>query len=307
MAADVRADTIYMAKLQEQSERYEGLNSFPPDPLISFLLSLALLTSLSHFFILEMAQSMKAVAKLDSEFSAEERNLFSVAYKNVIGTRRAAWRIISAIEQKEEGRQDQVKVQRIKAYRAQIEKELTDICSDIFDLIDNHLIPSATSGESKVFFYKMFDCFPSLCFKLLIFPLSFPSSTPTIFRKGDYCRYMAEYTTDAARKEAADKSLAAYQSASGIASSDLPSTDPIRLGLALNFSVFHYEILNQPDQACQMAKQAFDDAIAQLDTLTEDSYKDTTLIMQLIRDNLTLWTTDQPGQEGGEAAAEGAN
>ncbi|KAL6755413.1 tyrosine 3-monooxygenase [Haematococcus lacustris] len=71
-----------------------------------------------------------------------------------------------------------------------------------------------------------------------------------------------------------------------------PSTNPIRLGLALNFSVFYYEVLNQPDQACSLAKQAFDEAISDLDTLGEDSYKDSALIMQLLRDNLTLWTSE---------------
>lgn len=86
--------------------------------------------------------------------------------------------------------------------------------------------------------------------------------------------------------------MVAYKAASEIATTDLPPTHPIRLGLALNFSVFYYEILNSPERACRLAKTAFDDAIAELDTLSEDSYKDSTLIMQLLRDNLTLWASD---------------
>jgi 14-3-3 protein epsilon len=67
--------------------------------------------------------------------------------------------------------------------------------------------------------------------------------------------------------------------------------------LALNFSVFYYEILNSPDRACHLAKQAFDDAIAELDSLSEESYRDSTLIMQLLRDNLTLWTSSDSGEQ----------
>merc|ERR1739843_55398 len=106
-----------------------------------------------------------------------------------------------------------------------------------------------------------------------------------------------------AKSAVIEDSQKAYQDAFEISKSKLAPTHPIRLGLALNFSVFHYEILNSPDKACQLAKQAFDDAIAELDTLSEDSYKDSTLIMQLLRDNLTLWTSDAAaeGEEGGDA------
>jgi 14-3-3 protein epsilon len=250
-----REDSVYLAKLAEQAERYE-----------------------------EMVENMKAVTSLGEELTVEERNLLSVAYKNVIGARRASWRIVSSIEQKEESKGNDVQVGLIKEYRQKIEAELAKICEDILEVLSKHLIPSAQSGESKVFYYKM---------------------------KGDYHRYLAEFSTGDKRKESADKSLESYQSASEIANVELPPTHPIRLGLALNFSVFYYEILNSPDHACHLAKLAFDDAIAELDTLSEESYKDSTLIMQLLKDNLTLWTGDMteaaPEDSSNAAAAAGAS
>merc|ERR1739848_197934 len=89
----------------------------------------------------------------------------------------------------------------------------------------------------------------------------------------------------------------AYKEAMAVATTDLVVTHPIRLGLALNFSVFHYEVLGNPEEACKMARQAFEDAIAELVSISEESYKDSTLIMQLLRDNLTLWTSDGEGVE----------
>jgi len=242
-----REDNVYKAKLAEQAERYD-----------------------------EMVEFMKKVAGMDVELTVEERNLISVAYKNVIGARRASWRIISSLESKEESKGDS-KIELTKEYRAKVEKELRDISNDILSVIDKHLIPAASSGESKVFYYKM---------------------------KGDYYRYLAEFATSDARKEAAENSLVAYKAATDIAATDLASTHPIRLGLALNFSVFYYEILNSPERACRLAKSAFDEAIAELDTLSEESYKDSTLIMQLLRDNLTLWTSDIQG-DGDDDAKDG--
>ncbi|KAJ6253669.1 14-3-3 protein (eurofung) [Anaeramoeba flamelloides] len=112
------------------------------------------------------------------------------------------------------------------------------------------------------------------------------------YKPGNNDRYFAEFTSGDKREKASEESLLAYKNASEIANSELATTHPIRLGLALNFSVFYYEILNSPDRACHLAKQAFDDAIAEIDDLTENSYKDSTLIMQLLRENLTLWTSE---------------
>mmetsp|Transcript_9987 Transcript_9987/g.35120 ORF Transcript_9987/g.35120 Transcript_9987/m.35120 type:complete len:117 (-) Transcript_9987:125-475(-) len=114
---------------------------------------------------------------------------------------------------------------------------------------------------------------------------------------GDYHRYLAEFQAGGDRDASTAAALAAYQAASKKSAGALPPTHPIRLGLALNFSVFYYEILDSPDRACTVAKEAFDDAIAELDTLSEESYKDSTLIMQLLRDNLTLWTADAQADE----------
>lgn len=106
-----------------------------------------------YIIFAEMVKEMRAVAEMDVELTIEERNLLSVAYKNVIGARRASWRIISNIEQKEEGKGNPIDL--IRTYRQQIETELKTICSDILQILDKNLIPTATASESSVFYLKM--------------------------------------------------------------------------------------------------------------------------------------------------------
>ena len=114
----------------------------------------------------------------------------------------------------------------------------------------------------------------------------------SLLRMGDYHRYLAEFALGDKQKDSADKSFEAYKAAFDIAVTELPPMNPIRLSLALNFSVFYYDILNSPDRACHLAKQAFEDAFTELNSLSEENYKDSISIftMQLLRDNLTLWT-----------------
>jgi len=229
-------DDVYMAKLAEQAERYE-----------------------------EMVQYMKSATTVASQdLTLEERNLLSVAYKNVVGARRASLRIIGSIEAKEKEKGSQ-NATLVTSYKANVEKELDDICSDILSLLDQYLISKASGPEASVFYLKM---------------------------KADYYRYLAEFAKDEAKKSNAESADAAYKSATESAA-QLAPTHPIRLGLALNYSVFLYEVQGETSRACDLAKEAFDNAIAELDTLDEESYKDSTLIMQLLRDNLTLWTSDE--------------
>ena len=115
--------------------------------------------------------------------------------------------------------------------------------------------------------------------------------------KADYYRYIAEFSEGDSKAKAAEGARLAYTEAQEIAAKDLAVTHPVRLGLALNFSVFQYEVLSNPEEACKMARTAFEDAIAELDNVAEESYKDSTLIMQLLRDNLTLWTSDEEANQ----------
>jgi len=245
---DQKASLIQKAKLAENAERYE-----------------------------DMAEAMKEVTKMVDEngLSKEERNLLSVAYKNIVGAKRSSWRVISSIEQKATDKVDKLAAN----YREVIEKELTTVCHEVLDLLDNHLVANAEANlqdkipeekEVPVFYLKM---------------------------KGDYFRYLAEVAHTDDKADVVEKANEAYKHAYEISKNHLERTNPIRLGLALNFSVFHYEIRQERTEACNMAKEAFDTAIAELDKLGESSYKDSTLIMQLLRDNLTLWTSDQNEEE----------
>jgi len=244
MAQSARTDLVDQAKFAEQAERYDDMVQF-------------------------MTQCTKEESATQP-LSNEERNLLSVAFKNVVGARRSAWRIISNLESKSTDEKKDL----VADYRMEIEKELQDRCGEVLDLIDKYLLPSVTSTESdgiesKVFYLKM---------------------------KGDYYRYLVEVASGDSKAELAGKSKDAYDEATKEAD-NLATTHPIKLGLALNFSVFHYEIMNDGKKACELAKKAFDAAIAELDSLKEDSYKDSTLIMQLLRDNLTLWTSENEPEE----------
>jgi 14-3-3 protein epsilon len=229
-----RDQLITMAKLTEQSERYE-----------------------------EMLVCMKKVVKASADLSGEERNLLSVAYKNVIGSRRASWRLLSSMDQKEslQRNANSQHAALIKSYKTQIEAELGEICQDILTLLEKFLIPSAPTEEAKVFYYKM---------------------------KGDYHRYYAEVDSGDKQRELAHE---AYSKATEFAVA-LPAPSPVRLGLALNFSVFYYEILKNPSKGCELARQAFEDAVNDQTMIDEEQHKESTLILQLLRDNLALWTED---------------
>ncbi|KAF5960423.1 hypothetical protein HYC85_001632 [Camellia sinensis] len=147
-------------------------------------------------------------------------------------------------------------------YKSKIESELSHLSNRVLNLLDKHLIPSTLNSESEVFYLKM---------------------------KGDYYRYMTEFK----RKQAAENTIIAYKAVKDIALCELDPTLPTKLVLALNFSIFHHQIEGASNKACSMAREAYEEAIAKLDSLGSKSYKETSLlILQLMRDNLSLWFSD---------------
>lgn len=228
-----------------------------------------------------MVANMKQAAQLSTtELTTEERNLLSVAYKNVVGVRRSSWRVVRSIEQRAEQRatsgstSSSLQLPWIRDFRTKIEGEISGICQDIIDLLDKNVLPLVATPESHVYYLKM---------------------------KGDYLRYLSEISVAGECDAVSKKAQEAYQAATNIAAKDLAPINTSRLGLALNFSVLYYEILNEPKAACDLAQKAFDEALQDIDSVDDATYKDSTMIMQLLKDNLLLWGNDS--QEPTAAAA----
>ena len=233
-----KQELLLLSRMAEQSERYDEMMDL-----------------VRHF-----------ISKCSTEFTEDERNIISVAFKNVVGNRRTAWRVLHSIESKEGKRGNEENKARAVAYREKVEGELRSFCREILRIIDNDLLTKITSDEGKVFFIKM---------------------------KGDYYRYICEFAQGQYKEESSKSAQENYQQALNIAEQSLDSTHPSRIGLALNYSVFNYEILGQHASAIAIAQKSFDDGIANLENLTnEQAYKESTMILQLIRDNISLWTTE---------------
>lgn len=244
---------VFMAKVAEQAERWEGN---PPQNLP---------LDVADLIRTEMVDFMRRVISLGSSLSVEERNLFSIAFKNVTSERRAAWRILAGSEQRALDT-DHRAAKMAATYRHRVEEQARAVCYDALSQIA-HLLSATTTSEARVFYLKM---------------------------RGDYYRYVAEMQAGDERRDSMVLSIDAYDRAQDVVSAEFPATHHTRLGLALSFATFAYEVLGQPERAVVLAKRAFDDAISELDRVPEEHYKDVTLVMQLLRDNLTLWTKDCP-------------
>jgi hypothetical protein len=233
-----------------------GLNDLSKDKLIDLARVLEHAEAYDDMCDVMTVVVEKTVAA-NEDLQVEDRNLLSVAFKNVVGARRTSLRAISS----------EPSTPLIEMYKTQLGAELKSTCMDILNLLgatDNKLIKTGERNEGQVFYLKM---------------------------AADYYRYLSECLPNDDEKFD-EKARQKYEDAFEIAKSVMGATHPIRLGLVLNYSVCLYEIIQDEKEACALAKTAFDSAIRHLDSLEEKDYKDSTLIMQLLRDNLTLWTSN---------------
>ncbi|KAK8884226.1 hypothetical protein M9Y10_043332 [Tritrichomonas musculus] len=217
----------------------------------------------------DVVKAINEIIALDPKLSPDERNLLSVAYKALTGSRRSALRTVSAFLDDESVKAINERVEKLTELKNKLVKELDDYCQELITLTDTKLLPAADDAITKVFYQKL---------------------------KADYYRYSVEFKPEEERKDGANKAKEAYQAAMNIATSELTKANPAYLGLALNYSVFLYEIIGQKQEAIDLADKSFKEAVDLLDELVEDEYSEATLILQLLKDNVTLWTEEQ-GQE----------
>jgi 14-3-3 protein epsilon len=194
-----------------------------------------------------------------SDFTTEERNLLSVGFKNLIGSKRTAIRTIAAIEQNPKYSKFG---EALKTYKNRIELDLFNQCLDIVNTVKDKCLKLAVEHESKAFFLKMV---------------------------GDYYRYVAESASPDRLEEVKSGALEYYNQASALANKDLGACNPIRLGLALNFSVFHFEVMSDQKKACELGETALQNALEKIDECDEETFRDAKSIIELLKENLSLW------------------
>jgi 14-3-3 protein epsilon len=211
----------------------------------------------------------KIIKNKNKDLTEEERNLVSVASKNCVSSKRAAWRSIYGIEVREKANNSKYE-HLVSELKKKLEKELFAACNRMLGFIDLYLLKNSSSVESKVFYLKL---------------------------KGDYFRYLAEFNHESNHPEIAQNSLNAYKQASE-AAAELKCNNPIKLGLALNYSVFYYEVLDNPLEAINIANSAFNEGITNLENIVEHQYKDATNILQLLKENINMWTADMAEEQG---------
>ncbi|KAL3111625.1 hypothetical protein niasHT_016150 [Heterodera trifolii] len=210
----------------------------------------------------DMVEAVRKLIKLDPNLNPEERISLSTAYKGAMASRRSSWRGLVSIEERTGASLSDAQQQVLENYREKVQNELVNTCQELLTCIDEVLFPKASDVEQKVFYLKM---------------------------KADYYRYMAEVATDEDRSVVVELAKGAYLKAMETAGDKIPATHPTRLGLALNYSVFNYEILNSVTEARKVIQTALDLANAEIPKLKEPLSEEAEGNLRVMKENMDLW------------------
>ena len=217
----------------------------------------------------EMVKAINKYVEQNPVLNDEERKLLCDGYKNIISDKRNSLRLLSNLSKKEEEEGKQINHKKqINIIREKIESELLSIFEEVHSILDKYLIPNAQNTETKVLYMKI---------------------------KADYYRYHCEFAENDAFDEAKDKAEKIYKEAYDLALKEISIYNSVRLGLALNYSVFEYEILDNKNDAYNIAQKAYDEVMKVVDDLEKDRTSENLLLIQLLKENLNLWNNEMEG------------
>lgn len=219
----------------------------------------------------EAIEFIKCFVNLNPDLTKEERMVLSSGYKFKISQKRNSWRLLNAAEKKEMKKSESENLKAILETKSKVEDEMRDIILDLQDLLDNVLLPKATKNVSKVYFLRL---------------------------KGDYLRYLAEFTSPQDQEEVITQAEIAYNESYELAEQHLQISNVNRLGIALNFSIFLYETRGLKEDAIVIAKTAFEESMKVLGELEKNKNREAILIIQILKENLLIWTTELNDEEG---------
>jgi len=215
----------------------------------------------------DMVEFLKEIVKDSTEdVTTDVRNLLSVGFKNLISAQRSAWKTVQAIEQNKKYSEYS---SNCAEYKDKISAELESNCNKIIDIVNEFCLPKAGDDEAKVFYLKMI---------------------------ADYYRYTAETASGDKLAEVTENASKFYQQATDAASTLKPYNSN-KLGLALNFSVFFYELKNDSSKACVIAEEALNGARDEIDNMDNDEARDALSIIELLKENLDLWKEEEDGED----------
>lgn len=217
----------------------------------------------------DMIKTISKIIELNPKLNKEECDILSTGYKSMITDKRSSWHILHAMERKEKNKKSKT-LQNIREIKSHIEQEIRDVCNQLQSVLDKYLIPNVEEYENEVYFYKL---------------------------KADYYRYICEFAKEKEYEDNLKNSENFYKKAYNISIKNLPVNNCTRVGLALNYSIFLYEIKGEKNEAFDIAKKTFDESMKFVDDLEKPKCRDTLIIIQLLKENLIFWNSEMKEEE----------